>query len=108
MRIRLFAGVPVAANSTLTASPDSITADNTASSSLLLTLRDAHNNLVSGQAVSFTSSLNGSHFTTVKDNTDGTYTASLSGTFAGSATVSVMLGSSRSGWCGQCANGCGW
>ncbi|EOY5724080.1 invasin domain 3-containing protein [Enterobacter cloacae] len=92
--VTLTAGAPVAANSTLTATPDTVTADNTAFSTLLLTLRDAHNNPVSGQTVDFTSALPGSHAGTATGNGSGAYTATLTGTRAGTTTLTTRVGGS--------------
>ncbi|HCM63234.1 MAG TPA: hypothetical protein DIT05_11920 [Morganella sp. (in: Bacteria)] len=77
--------------STLTAVPLSIVADNASMSSLKLTLKDVNGNLVKGQAVVFSTELGGTTFSTVTDNQDGTYTATLKGKTAGNAVLNVIV-----------------
>ncbi|WP_202906382.1 beta strand repeat-containing protein, partial [Morganella psychrotolerans] len=77
--------------SSLTAVPDSILADNTETSTLTLTLKDVNGNLVSGQIVLFSTTLADVTFSTVKDNQNGTYTATLKGTKAGEAALKVTV-----------------
>ncbi|UAN21467.1 Ig-like domain-containing protein [Enterobacter sp. JBIWA003] len=95
--VTLTAGAPDAARSSLAAAPATIVADGVAASTLTLTLRDALNNPVSGQAVAFASTLGGVTFSTVTDNGDGSYTATLTGTTAGAAAVSATLGGAAFG-----------
>ncbi|BBJ69892.1 Ig-like domain-containing protein [Enterobacter sp. 18A13] len=95
--VTLTAGAPDAARSSLAAAPATIAADGVATSKLTLTLRDALNNPVSGQAVAFASTLGGVTFSTVTDNGDGSYTATLTGTTAGAAAVSATLGGAAFG-----------
>ncbi len=78
-------------NSALTASPASIVADGAVSAAVTLTLRDRNGNPVSGQAVAFASSLDYSGFSNTVDNGNGTYTADLSGTLAGSAMITISV-----------------
>src|SRR5471030_1249407 len=80
-----------AANSTITAAPATIVANGTNASTVTLSLKDVNNNAVSGQAVTFSSSLGGSSVGTVKDNGDGTYSAPLTGTTAGTATITTTV-----------------
>lgn len=77
--------------STLTASQPTIIANNTDTSSILLTLRDTNDNPVSGQGVQFISSLAGTILDSLIDHGDGSYTALLKGTKAGIATVTVKV-----------------
>ncbi|GAA0341638.1 hypothetical protein GCM10009131_21200 [Morganella psychrotolerans] len=77
--------------SSLKAVPDTIVADNTATSALTLTLKDVNGNLVSGQAVLFSTTLADTTLSTVTDNQDGTYTATLKGTKAGNAALKVTV-----------------
>jgi adhesin/invasin len=86
-----------AANSTLVGSPVSIVADGTAPSTITLTLKDGHNNPVSGMAVTFDSSLANSSVGTVTDHGDGTYSAPLTGTTAGTATITTKIGGNAFG-----------
>lgn len=95
--VSVTAGAPDAARSSLAAAPATIAADGVAASTLTLTLRDALNNPVSGQAVAFASTLGGVTFSTVTDNGDGSYTATLTGTTAGAAAVSATLGGAAFG-----------
>ncbi len=78
--------------SVLEAAPLSIVANDSTTSTLKLTLRDANGNLVSGQTVLFSTTLGGTTFGTVKDNQDGTYTATLKGKTAGDAVIKVTVG----------------
>ncbi|MEM8010392.1 invasin domain 3-containing protein [Morganella morganii subsp. sibonii] len=77
--------------SELTAVPDTIVADGKTSSTLTLSLKDANDNAVSGQTVVFSSALADTVFSTVRDNADGTYTATLKGTKAGTAKIKVTV-----------------
>ncbi|MEM8017616.1 invasin domain 3-containing protein, partial [Morganella morganii] len=58
--------------SSLTAAPLSIVANDTATSSLTLTLKDGNDNPVPGQTVLFSTTLGGTTFSGVTDNQDGT------------------------------------
>ncbi|HHQ6609682.1 invasin domain 3-containing protein [Morganella morganii] len=78
--------------SSLTAAPLSIVANNTTTSEVKLTLKDANGNLVSGQTVLFSTTLANTTFGTVTDNQDGTYTATLKGKTAGDAVIKVTVG----------------
>ena len=95
--VTLTALTPVAANSALTASPESITADGITSSTIMLTLKDANKYAVSGQEVAFVSSLSGTTFSAVTDKGHGTYTATMTGTTAGTAEVSATVGGAAFG-----------
>ncbi|MEM8038888.1 Ig-like domain-containing protein, partial [Morganella morganii] len=55
----------------------SIVANNTATSSLTLTLKDVNDNPVIGQTVLFSTDLADTTFSAVKDNQDGTYTSHI-------------------------------
>ncbi|WP_282808523.1 Ig-like domain-containing protein, partial [Hafnia alvei] len=80
------------ANSTLQAEPKSIIADGNTVSTLTLTIADAYKNPIIGQSVSFIiSGVAGTSLTDVNDNSDGTYTAKLSGTDVGVADISVKV-----------------
>ncbi|MGY8619753.1 Ig-like domain-containing protein [Pantoea agglomerans] len=80
------------AKSTLIASPTSIVADGTTPSTITLSLKDANNNPVSGQSVTFKTTLSGSVVGSVTDKGDGTYNAELTGTKAGNESVTVSIG----------------
>ncbi|PVZ81748.1 hypothetical protein C9426_31650, partial [Serratia sp. S1B] len=80
------------AKSQLSASPASIVADGNSASTLRLDLKDANDNPVSGQTVVFISSLVNSHVGSIVDHLDGTYTALLTSTEAGTATITVTVG----------------
>jgi adhesin/invasin len=82
--------------STLVAAPDTLVANNSDTSLVTLTLRDGHNNPVSGQTVVFSSTLGS--VGNVTEGADGVYRASLSaGTVAGTASVTVNVGGSALG-----------
>ncbi|MEL5558968.1 inverse autotransporter beta domain-containing protein, partial [Serratia ureilytica] len=86
---------PDATQSTLTATPATLVADGKASSVLTLSLQDVHGNPIAGQAVTFAvSGVTGTELGDVTDNQDGTYTARLTGTTAGIATVNALVGGS--------------
>ena len=80
-----------AGKSALGATPDTIVANGTEESSITLSLKDVNNNPVSGQTVVMTSSLTGTTVSSVTDNKDGTYSATLTGTKAGTASISVTV-----------------
>ncbi|MGJ7067463.1 invasin domain 3-containing protein, partial [Morganella morganii] len=88
------AGAPDTDKSSLAVSPDSIVADNTAESTITLTLKDANDNPATGLTVAFESSLDSKKTTIseVTDNSDGTYSATLKGTLAGKADITVKVG----------------
>ncbi|ARD39128.1 hypothetical protein B6E78_06780 [Edwardsiella ictaluri] len=89
--VTLTADAPDAAQSTLTAAPATIVANGLAKSLLTLTLKDGNGNLIDGQTVTFSSSLADITFGAVTDNHDGTYSAELAGTTAGTASVSARV-----------------
>ncbi|HGZ0736254.1 TPA: invasin domain 3-containing protein, partial [Escherichia coli] len=77
--------------SQLTAVPDTIVADGKTSSTLTLSLKDVNDNAVSGQEVVFSTTLADTVFSAVRDNADGTYTATLKGTKSGTAKIKVTV-----------------
>ncbi|MHC2598873.1 adhesin/invasin [Kluyvera sp. 1366] len=83
-----------AGKSLLTASRPVIVADGTDGSAITLTLKDRNDNPVSGQSVAFMSNMSGSTIDSVRDNGDGTYTGILTGTKAGSASITVTINNS--------------
>ncbi len=87
------AGLPNTATSTITASPASVVADNT-TSTITVRLKDAAGNNVptSGGVVALNSSLAGSVLSAVTDNGNGTYTATVKSTVAGTTTITGTLG----------------
>ena len=87
------AGLPDTATSTITASPASVVADNT-TSTITVRLKDAAGNDVptSGGVVALNSSLAGSVLSAVTDNGNGTYTATVKSTVAGTTTITGTLG----------------
>ncbi|HAS8353711.1 TPA: hypothetical protein I7721_21810, partial [Vibrio vulnificus] len=88
------AGAPDTSKSSLAVSPDTIVADNTAESAITLTLKDANDNLISGQTVAFATTLDNKKTTisATTDNGDGTYSATIKGTLAGAAAITVRVG----------------
>ncbi|SFU20537.1 adhesin/invasin, partial [Kosakonia arachidis] len=81
------AGVPDAAQSGLTAEPDSITAGGR--TEVILTLRDSMGNGLDGKKVIFTPSAG--ILSSVTPAGDGVYTAELTGTTAGTTTVTARV-----------------
>ncbi|KEY56440.1 invasin [Serratia sp. DD3] len=78
--------------STLAANPVSIVANGTATSLVTLTLRDVNNNTVSGQTVTFATSLGAINTATETVAGSGIYTATLTaGTLAGKANITVKV-----------------
>ena len=99
--ITLGAGAADAGSSTIVASLDTgVTADGADSSTLTITVRDANNNLVDGQAVFFAitggtgGTLSSGPWTT---NSSGVATATLTSTNATTLTVTGYLGTDASG-----------
>ena len=88
------AGAADAGTSAVTADPTSIEADGTSTTSITVQLKDANgNNLTAGGSAVTMSTTSGS-LSSVTDEGDGTYTATLtSSTTAGTATVGAKLGS---------------
>jgi len=91
--VTVVAGTADPDDSTIAANPTTMTTSG--SSLITVTLNDVHGNPLTtgGNTVVMSTSLTGSSLTLVTDNTDGTYTASLTSTATGSATVSGYLGS---------------
>lgn len=83
-----------ASKSSLNAAPAIIVANGTAASVLTLSLKDINNNPVTGQSVTFNSTLAGSKISSTTDNGDGSYTAKLTGTTAGRESVTVNIAGS--------------
>ncbi|MGK0739928.1 Ig-like domain-containing protein, partial [Yokenella regensburgei] len=85
--------------STLVASPDSITANGQAASTLTLTLVDVNNNPVTGAAGSLHASVAGLDNVSVgnfaEQGATGVYVATLTGTRAGIATITALSGSKK-------------
>ncbi|WP_127956645.1 invasin domain 3-containing protein [Serratia microhaemolytica] len=82
-------------NSTLTSDVTTIVADGSSKATLTFRLGDKYNNPVSGQTVSFISSLTNTKISAVTDNQDGTYTATLTGTTAGNTNIDVKVNNSN-------------
>ncbi|MGA4622174.1 Ig-like domain-containing protein [Citrobacter meridianamericanus] len=101
VNVNFMAGAPATANSTLAVSHASITANGGGTggtSSVTLTLKDANNNPVTGRTdVAFTvSGVTGTTLTAVTESPAGSgiYSAMLSGTTSGTATLGTTLGGS--------------
>ncbi|QMA43013.1 inverse autotransporter beta domain-containing protein [Citrobacter freundii] len=94
-KVSFVAGAVSPDKSDFVAAPDHIVADGQAVSTLTLTLRDGNGNAVSGQAATLSAKVAGAGDTQVTGFTEGTagsYTAGLTGTEAGQATVQAMQG----------------
>ncbi|MGC6062013.1 invasin domain 3-containing protein, partial [Enterobacter kobei] len=84
--------------STLTATPPSIKANGSDSSTVTLTLHDANDNPVSGQMVTFAiGGVDKTSLTAVSDNGDGTYTAALTGAQVGEAGIKASVNGTELG-----------
>ncbi|CRY56421.1 Ig domain-containing protein [Yersinia intermedia] len=91
--ITLSAGVIDIGRSTLTADPIAIMANGSDTSLVTLTLKDSHDNPVSGQNVAFTTTLG--TLGSAVESTSGIYTATLTaGTVTGIASVTAHANSS--------------
>ena len=88
------AGAPDAAQSTLALAPSSVTADGSSAATVTVQAHDAFGNVVQtgGATVALATTLG--VLSAVTDHHDGTYTAALTSTSAGGATVSGTLGGS--------------
>ena len=91
--IPFVAGPASATTSTLTASPNSITANNTAISTLTAALRDVLGNPVGGVAVTLASAGSGDTIVAANGNTDpsGRYATTLTTTLAETKSISFSL-----------------
>ncbi|MEG0431906.1 MAG: inverse autotransporter beta domain-containing protein, partial [Morganella sp. (in: enterobacteria)] len=82
---------PDGEQSTLTVSPKTIKADGIDAADITLVLKDKFGNEISDQTVTFTTPLSGTSISSVSDNSDGSYFATLSGTKAGETPVLVSV-----------------
>ncbi|WP_127959640.1 invasin domain 3-containing protein [Serratia microhaemolytica] len=80
-------------SSTLTVSQDTLVANDQAAAEITLTLKDANDNPVTGQSVTFSSTLTGTHFEATVEKGEGVYTSKVTGTKAGSAPISANVAS---------------
>ncbi|MDR6972198.1 putative cell wall-binding protein/protocatechuate 3,4-dioxygenase beta subunit [Leifsonia shinshuensis] len=91
-QIVFVAGALSLPDSTITASPTSIPADGTSSSTITVTLKDAEGNPLLGGGAGVTLSTTTGTLSSVTDNRDGTYTATLTGSGPGTAELSFAVG----------------
>ena len=84
-----------AATSTLVASPGSVTADGVSTTTLTVTVEDAHGNAVAGSAVTLLGSGTANSFGTVSGttNANGVFTTTLASTLAQTETITATEGS---------------
>src|SRR5207253_1373723 len=75
--VNFIPGAVTAGASTVSASPTSVTADGTTTSTITVTLKDANNNAVSGKAVSLAAGSGSSTTTTVSGTTNASGQASF-------------------------------
>ncbi|OKP73646.1 hypothetical protein A3842_21735 [Paenibacillus sp. P3E] len=96
--IQFVPGAPSSANSTIAVGNSSLTADGTSQTAVTVKLKDAQGNaLTTGGATVVITSTSGS-VSTVADNHNGTYTATLTAPVAvGTATVSATVGGTALG-----------
>ncbi|MGW9157085.1 invasin domain 3-containing protein [Microbacterium sp. NPDC055665] len=83
--------VPTAATSTIEVSPSSIPADGTTSSMVTVTARDVDGDPITVGGDTVTMSTDLGELGAVTDNGDGTYSAALTGTAAGTATITFTV-----------------
>src|SRR5690606_2279089 len=96
--VGFIAGASDAGTSTVAGSAtDDVTADGTAASTITVTIRDADNNIRTDGGDDVFLSTDLGTLGAVVDNGDGTYTASLTSTDAGTATVTAYLGTDADG-----------
>jgi hypothetical protein len=89
------AGAPATADSTITASPTSVTADGVSTTTLTVTVEDdANGNPVAGAAVALSASGSDNAFGSVDGTTNasGKFTTTLASTLAQSETVTATEG----------------
>jgi titin len=88
-------GAPNLAMSSLTASPTSLTANGTSTTTLTATIKDSSGNLLPGLTVSFSSTGTGNTFSTTSATTtsSGVATSTLKSTVAQVKTVTASVGS---------------
>lgn len=80
------------ANSTVTADPDTLIADGTSTSDIIVQLKDAYGNKLSKSAGSVTMATTAGSLSDIKDNEDGTYQAVLTSSDSlGTATITAKL-----------------
>lgn len=90
-----FTAVPSASNSTVVASPTTVTADGSASSTITVTVRDSGSNPIQGLTVSLSPSGGSSTITTVQGTTDASGVATF--TVADATAESVTYSATVSG-----------
>jgi lysophospholipase L1-like esterase len=92
-------GVPVsAANTTISANPSSITADGTSTSTLTVQAKDASNNNFTSSGGAVTLSASVGSVSSVTDNGNGTYTATLTSAITvGTANITGTIGGATIG-----------
>ncbi|MFN7131458.1 MAG: Ig-like domain-containing protein, partial [Myxococcales bacterium] len=85
------AGVPSSANSSITASPSSVVANGTSTTTLTVTIRDAQGNVLPNVTVNLSSTGTANAFTPASGTTNGSgvFTATLSSTRAEAKTVTA-------------------
>ena len=90
------AGAPAAANSTITASPTTLTADGVSPTTLTVTVKDALGNPVAGTAVTLSAS-GSSNFGSASGatNASGVFTTTLTSTLAQTETITATEGSAQ-------------
>lgn len=84
--------VPSASASTIGASPSTVVADGVASSTVTVRLKDGDGNDITSGGATVTLATSLGTLSVVTDNGDGTYTATLTSTVAGTATITGTVG----------------
>lgn len=88
-QLSLIAGNLNVQQSSLSVNKTAITTDDTDGATITFVSKDKQGNPITGQSVDFTTSLAGSQITGVTDNGDGSWSARISGTRSGTATIGV-------------------
>ncbi|WON76424.1 Ig-like domain-containing protein [Serratia sp. UGAL515B_01] len=88
--VTLVPGAVGSEQSTLMPSKASINADDRTGSTLTLTAKDANGNAIKDLDIELVTDLADTEITAVVNNNDGTYTASINGTKAGVASITVL------------------
>ncbi|MGM0587392.1 MAG: invasin domain 3-containing protein [Bacteroidota bacterium] len=89
--VTIESGAISASNSSVTANPNTVTADGTTKSTVTIALKDAHNNVISGEAanISLSGLSNATAGAVSETGTAGTYEVDLTNTTAEDITISV-------------------
>jgi protocatechuate 3,4-dioxygenase beta subunit len=93
--VSFLAGAPSSATSSIVASSPTVTADGTSTTTLTVTVLDAHGNAVAGTAVTLSGSGSSNSFGAISGttNANGVFTTTLASTQAQTETITATVGS---------------